>query len=341
MGTTVVTDSSISGSWKESAGEKISKAMESSNQTQSSLRARIALLEQQLQDSATDNQAIKARAFPSNVRQKKVPSIDDEAVSKKAKYAHPSAKNWSNYKSTLGSKKIESLSKSLGKTFKWTAPIEALHETSAPLSTQVSVSNPAHVDAGDKLTRRRSYIPSISSVAPSASLSKLSKYDTLLAKIKNINKIVTSKYNVVVNNDNSGTTNRMNTTWTSSNVPKVSLNVKSATESLRNSTKIRNKWTNNNAAENVRKNTENVTADLNIANSNQLTDPRIDTGIVKYSKTSNKRKNKQENITSKRQPQNIKSWAKKDEDFTYIPIIKDRSCLFFNKFGKCRMGSKW
>ena len=52
---------------------------------------------------------------------------------------------------------------------------------------------------------------------------------SLIKPFKDINKIVTSKYNVVVNNDNSGTTNRMNTTWTSSNVPKVSLNVKSAT----------------------------------------------------------------------------------------------------------------
>ena len=324
------------GTSKVSAGETINKTMESSSQTQSSLRARIAQLEQQLQDTATANQTVKSRAFPTSTRQKKVLSTTDDAV-KKAKYAQPSTKNWSNYKSALGSKKINSLSKSLGKTFKWTAPAEPLHRS----TPQLSVSNPARVDAVDKLIRRKSSIPSTTCVAPSTSLSKLLKYDTLLAKMKSIDKIVTSKYNVVLNNDIGGTTNRMNTSWTSSNVPKEPLNLTSASESVRNSTKISNKWANNNATESRRKNSENVSVNLHTANSSQLTDHREDTENMEYSRTSRKRNGEQSRIISKRQTQNLKSWTKKDEDFTFIPIVKDRSCLFFNKFGKCRMGSKW
>ena len=36
-----------------------------------------------------------------------------------------------------------------------------------------------------------------------------------------------------------------------------------------------------------------------------------------------------------------KTWAKEDEDFTLVPIWKDKYCSFYSKFGNCKRGSKW
>ena len=310
--------------------------MERSNQTQRSLRARIAHLEQRLRDTGSSNQKteMSPHATSHDITQKRDRSTVDQVASKKAKYIQQPTKIWNNYQSTLGSKKIEALSRSLGKNFKWVAPIEPVIEMpalAAPLSRRVStilrIPTPGLVT--DQLALRSSTIAGITTDCPSSS-NKFSRSDQLLAKIKSINMVVTSRYNVI-NNDNSGTTNRMNTSWTCSDATKGVPDVAKMTKKVRNAIKNTNKWTNKSVAQNTGNINKNVTTDLREANSTQM----INTMTRKHPNALRKHGNKQTSIPDR------KSWTKQDEDFTFVPIITDQSCLFFNKFGKCRMGSKW
>ena len=323
--------------------------METTNETRDRLRARIAQLEQKLQSNipttSNRNTGLGNDIPPIGVGVKRIHSVREQAATKRVKQTESSNTKWSAYDTATKQKLVSTLVK---KNFKWTAatpsqsvggvvPVSTMKSPTAipiiPINTATVVAGSHHSGSTGSLSA-----PSSSSKTDSA------KIEDLLSKIKNINKVAAINN---ARNDNSGRTNKKNTTWTSSDAiqnSKVKVARAKSKDQELNNKKNNNKWTNSSVLTEIGMNDKisspstTVPALLPISNINKNT---VNKNLNIQRRNSSGKMNTVTIGKTKSQISGKKTWAKKDDDFTLVRIEKDRTCLFFNKMGKCRRGSKW
>lgn len=293
------------------------------------LRARLAIMEQKLRSNISNmarSAAMRSTTVASNY-QKRGNSTASVIAAEVAVEKQPSEQNRDRFQATIGAKKHEIVSKSIPKSFKWTAPLQITGVSKSPspkkmetlslTSQSILPGATTEVLHSNKSTSIRS--PSGKLVLTSPTSAKFtspnndaSKISGLLARIKSVNEEVAISYSEVFSgrSKGSGPTNSSSNSWTtpvaSSKLPKS----KKPTVSKKTMKNV-HKW----ESSSVKRKRKELP--LKKGRSEDL---EKSTGKSKKKKT---------------------RWNKKDGDFTFIPIATHQYCMFFNKFGSCRSGSSW
>jgi hypothetical protein len=290
------------------------------------LRARLAIMEQKLRSNISNmarSAAMRSTTVASN-DQKRGNSTASAIAAEVAVEKQPSEQNRDKIQATIGAKKHEIVSKSIAKSFKWTAPLQNTGVSKSPspkkMETLPLTSQSILPGATTKVlhTNKSTSIqsPSCKLVLASPTSSKFaspdndaSKISGLLARIKSVNEEVAISYIEVFSGRSKGSrpTNSSSNSWTTPVAAAKLPKSKKSTVSKKTLNNV-HKWESS-SVKRKRKDKKSRSEDLEKS-----------TGKSKKKKT---------------------CWNKKDGDFTFIPIATHQYCMFFNKFGSCRSGSSW
>ena len=293
------------------------------------LRARLAIMEQKLRSDISNmarSAAMRGTTVAAN-DQKRGNSTASDTATKVAVDKQPSEQNRDKNQATIGTKKHEIVSKSIAKSFKWTAPVQISGVSKSPSPRKMETSSltsqsilPGAITKvlhSNKSTSIQS--PICKSVLTSPISAKFtspnndaSKISGLLARIKSVNEEVAISYSEVFSgrSNGSGPTNSSSNSWTTPVAAAILPKSKKSTVSKKTVKNV-HKW---------------------------------ESSIVKRKRKElplkKGRSEDLEKLTGKSKKKKT-CWNKKDGDFTFIPIATHQYCMFFNKFGSCRSGSSW